>query len=55
MNLSKHEQVSGLCREEPLGQGQPSLWTGKFKVGSRVWQLRTAADERTGGQIFFDI
>jgi hypothetical protein len=25
--------MSGLYREDSLGEGQPSPWTGKFKVG----------------------
>uniref|UniRef100_A0A0V1KHR0 Uncharacterized protein n=1 Tax=Trichinella nativa TaxID=6335 RepID=A0A0V1KHR0_9BILA len=30
--------MSGLYREEPLGEGQPSPWAGKFRVGGRVCQ-----------------
>lgn len=29
-------KMSGLYREEPLGEGQPSPWAGEFRVGSRV-------------------
>jgi hypothetical protein len=25
--------LSGMHREEPLGEGQPSRWAGKFKMG----------------------
>jgi len=28
-------------REEPLGEGQPRSWAGKFKVGGRVCQVGT--------------
>ena len=28
-------KMSGLYREEPLEEGQPSPWAGKFKVGGR--------------------
>ena len=31
----------GLYREEPLGEGQPSPWAGKFRVGGRVCQVGT--------------
>ena len=31
--------MSGLYREEPLREGQPSPWAGKFKVGDRVCQI----------------
>ena len=39
----KREEIkmSGLYREEPLGEGQPSPWAGKFRVRSRVCQLGT--------------
>ena len=33
--------MSGLYREEPLGEGQPSPWAGKFRVGGRVCQVGT--------------
>ena len=29
---------SGLCREEPLREGQPSPWAGKFRAEVRVCQ-----------------
>ena len=32
---SEHK-VSGLYKKEPLGEGQPSSWTEKFRVGGRV-------------------
>ena len=32
---------SGLYREEPLGEGQPSPWAGKFRVEDRVCQEGT--------------
>ena len=28
-------KMSGLYREEPLGEGQPSPWAGKFRVEGR--------------------
>jgi hypothetical protein len=31
--------MSGLYREESLGQGQPSLWAGKFRVWGRICQV----------------
>jgi hypothetical protein len=31
----RKRKKSGLYREEPLGEGQPSPWDGKFKVGGR--------------------
>jgi hypothetical protein len=34
----RDKQMSGLYREEPLWEGQPSLWAGKFRVGDRVSQ-----------------
>ena len=34
-------KISALCREESLGEGQPSPWAGKFKVGGRVCQSGT--------------
>ena len=33
--------MSGLYSKELLGEGQPSLWVGKSKVGGRVCQVRT--------------
>lgn len=29
--------VSGLCREEPLQEGQPNPWVGEFGVGNQGW------------------
>ena len=34
-------KMSGLYREEPLGEGQPSHLAGEFKTGGRVCQVRT--------------
>jgi hypothetical protein len=34
-------KMSGLYREEAVGEGQPSLWAGEFRVGGRVWQVGT--------------
>ena len=34
----RERKMFGLYREEPLGEGQPSPWTGKFRVGDRVSQ-----------------
>lgn len=34
-------KMSGLYREKPLGEGQPSPWSGKFKVGGRVCLVGT--------------
>jgi hypothetical protein len=34
-------KMSGLYREELLGEGQPSTWTRKFKVGGRACQVGT--------------
>jgi hypothetical protein len=34
-------KISGLYREEPLGEGQPSPWAGKFRVEDRVCQEGT--------------
>lgn len=31
-------KMSRFYREEPLGNGQPSPWAGKFRVGARVCQ-----------------
>lgn len=33
--------MSGVYREDPLGDGQPRPWVGKFKVGVRVCQIET--------------
>jgi hypothetical protein len=33
--------MSGLYRDEPMGKGQLSPWTGKFKVEGRVYQVGT--------------
>jgi hypothetical protein len=33
--------MSGLYREEPLGEGQPSPCPGKFWVGGKVCQVET--------------
>lgn len=32
---TEETQMSGLYREEALGRGQPSSWTGKFKVSGQ--------------------
>ena len=32
---------SGLCRKDPLGEGQPSPWAGKLRVGGWVCQVGT--------------
>ena len=37
----RETKMSGLYREEPLGEGQPSPWAGKFRVGGRVCQVGT--------------
>jgi hypothetical protein len=37
----RETKMSGLYREEPLGEGQASPWAGKFRVGGRVCQVRT--------------
>jgi hypothetical protein len=34
-------KMSGLYREEPLGEGLPSLWAGKFSFGGRVCPVGT--------------
>jgi len=34
-------KMSRLCREEPLREGQPSPWAGKFSVGGRVHRAKT--------------
>ena len=31
-------KMSGLYREEPLGEGQPGLWDGEFREGGWVCQ-----------------
>lgn len=31
-------KISGLYREDPLGEGQPSPWTEEFRVGGGVLQ-----------------
>ena len=31
----RETKMSGLYREKPLREGQPSIWAGKFKVGGR--------------------
>ena len=36
----RETKMSGLYREEPLGEGQPNLWAGKSRVGGRVCQVR---------------
>ena len=35
------DKMSGLYREEPLGEGQPRSWAGEFRVGGRVCQVGT--------------
>jgi hypothetical protein len=37
----KRDLMSILYREEPLGEGQPSPWAGKFRVLGRVCQVGT--------------
>ena len=32
---------SELYREEPLGEGQPSPWAGKFRVGGGICRVGT--------------
>lgn len=32
-------KMSGFYREKPLGEGQPSPWAGKFRVGGRICQV----------------
>lgn len=34
-------KMSGFYREKPLGEGQPSPWAGKFRVGGRVCHVGT--------------
>jgi hypothetical protein len=34
-------KMSGLHREEPLTEGQPSHWAEKFRVGSRACHVGT--------------
>ena len=36
---SRELKMSGLYREEPLGEGQPSLWGEKFRVGGWICQV----------------
>lgn len=33
--MRKEIKMSGSYREEPLGEGQPSSWARKFRVGGR--------------------
>lgn len=37
-------KVSGLCREEPLGEEQPSPWAEEFRVASKVFQTYSVTD-----------
>jgi hypothetical protein len=37
----RERKMSGLYMEEPLCEGQPSPWIGKFRVGFRVCQVGT--------------
>ena len=37
----RETKLSGLCREEPLRDRQPSPWAGKFMVKDREPQVRT--------------
>jgi hypothetical protein len=46
--------MSALYREEPLGEGQPSPWARKFKVGGGSSQIGTDGSE-PGGQVCFDM
>ena len=51
-----HTRISELYREDPLGEGQPSPWAGKFRVGGRVCQVGTEEFWKTlGGQICFGV
>jgi len=34
-------KMFGLVKEEPLGEGQPNTWAGKFRVGGSVCQIGT--------------
>lgn len=34
-------KMSALYREEPLGEGQPSLWAGNFRIRGKVGQVET--------------
>jgi hypothetical protein len=43
----RERKMFGLYREEPLGEGQPSPWTGKFRVGDRVCQVGLRDTGRT--------
>ena len=53
--------MSGLYREEPLGEGQPSVWAGEFRVEGGVGQLYPVTGSNRGmlgepkGQVRFDM
>ena len=40
---SGETKMSGSYKEEPLGKGQLSSWTGKFRVDGNVCQAETRA------------
>ena len=51
---ARETQMSGLQREEPLGEGQPSSWAGKFRVGGQGMPDRNRGMLREpGGQVCF--
>lgn len=48
--------MAGLYKEEPQGEGQPSIWDEEFKVGRQSYPV-TSRDEgmlrEHGGQVGF--
>ena len=39
--MGEETKMSGLYKEEPPEEGQPSLWAGKFRVEGRICQVET--------------
>jgi hypothetical protein len=40
-NERRETKKSALYREEPLWEGQPRPWAGKFRVGGKIYQIGT--------------
>jgi hypothetical protein len=48
-------EMFGLYREEPLGEGQPSPWAGKFRVRGRVHKVGTEGCRESLSRLCFDV
>jgi hypothetical protein len=48
-------KISGLYKEEPLGEGQASSWAGKCRVGGRVCQVGAEENQEAGSSLMCKI